>query len=164
MNPLNRAITRACTDAGYRARLLADARQGLAEAGIDVPDDIDVRVHESKPVTVLIVLPAAKGLDLGHSTRRTPCGPVADVPEGLELEIDNYRFAELPRIVDNEGDMFRFLQGFRWSAGDWDMESAVLWSRATKTFVGRWKRSVADKPCRRSLSTISTLADSTISI
>ena len=66
--------------------------------------------------------------------------PISIPAEGLELEIDNYRFTEYPRIVDNEGDMFRFLQGFRWSAGDWDMESAVVWSRATKTDVTQQPR------------------------
>jgi hypothetical protein len=30
MNPLQRAIVRTCTDAAYRARLLADPRKALA--------------------------------------------------------------------------------------------------------------------------------------
>lgn len=69
-----------------------------------------------------------------------PCGspnriPEADaegVPcEGVLLEIDNYRFAEVPRIIDNNGDSFRVLQGFRGVAGDWDWETALTWSRAT---------------------------------
>jgi outer membrane receptor protein involved in Fe transport len=69
-----------------------------------------------------------------------PCGspnrlPDAVIPgvtcDGLELEIDNYRFTELPRIVDNDGDSFRLLQGFRGSEGNWDWETALTWSRAT---------------------------------
>ncbi len=69
-----------------------------------------------------------------------PCGspnrlPDAVIPgvtcDGLELEIDNYRFTELPRIVDNDGDSFRLLQGFRGSEGAWDWETALTWSRAT---------------------------------
>ena len=69
-----------------------------------------------------------------------PCGspnriPEADVEgvdcDGVLLEIDNYRFAELPRIVDNEGDSFRVVQGFRGTEGDWDWETALVWSRAT---------------------------------
>lgn len=69
-----------------------------------------------------------------------PCGspnriPEADaegVPcEGVLLEIDNYRFAQVPRIIDNNGDSFRVLQGFRGAAGDWDWETALTWSRAT---------------------------------
>lgn len=56
-----------------------------------------------------------------------------DVPcSGLSLEIDNYRFTELPRIIDNDGDTFRFLQGFRGSFDKWDWETALTWSRATK--------------------------------
>ena len=58
---------------------------------------------------------------------------MADVPcEGYELEIDNYRWTAVPRVVDNDGDVFRFLQGFRGEMGSWDWESAVTWSRATK--------------------------------
>jgi iron complex outermembrane recepter protein len=61
-----------------------------------------------------------------------------DVPcSGLELEIDNYRFAERPRIVDNDGDTYRFLQGFRGSYDKWDWETALTWSRATKDDITR---------------------------
>jgi iron complex outermembrane receptor protein len=70
-----------------------------------------------------------------------PCGSpnrlsddlIPDVPcTGLELIIDNYRFAELPRIVDNDGDTYRFLQGFRGEMGEWDWEAAFSHSKATK--------------------------------
>ena len=49
---------------------------------------------------------------------------------GLALDIDNYRFAELPRVVDNNADYFRIVQGFRGTLGEWDWESAVTWSKA----------------------------------
>ena len=52
--------------------------------------------------------------------------------EGLDLIIDNYRFGQVPRIVNNDGDMFRLLQGFRGSQGDWDWETAVSYAKATK--------------------------------
>lgn len=55
--------------------------------------------------------------------------------EGFALQIDNYRWAQVPRVVDNDGDTYRFLQGFRGDWGDWEWESAVTWSRATKEDV-----------------------------
>lgn len=60
-----------------------------------------------------------------------------DVPdEGLTLIIDNYRFAEVPRIVVNNGETWRLLHGWRGTlAGRWDWETAVLWSRSKKTDV-----------------------------
>lgn len=70
-----------------------------------------------------------------------PCGSpnrlddalIPDVPcSGLELTIDNYRFAEYPRIVDNDGDTYRFLQGLRGEIGEWSWESAIAYSKATK--------------------------------
>ena len=76
-----------------------------------------------------------------------PCGSPNRLPdsvlpsqvpcEGLELEIDNYRFAEVPRIVENDGSVIRLLQGLRGSAGKWDWESAVVWSRAEKEDITR---------------------------
>lgn len=71
-----------------------------------------------------------------------PCGSVNRLPDsvigtdvpctGVALEIDNYRFTEYPRTVDNDGDVIRFLQGFRGTMQDWDWESAVSYSKATK--------------------------------
>ncbi|KAA9130177.1 TonB-dependent receptor plug domain-containing protein [Marinihelvus fidelis] len=75
-----------------------------------------------------------------------PCGSPNRLPdsiigtevpcEGLQLEIDNYRFAELPRIVDVENETYRLLQGFRGSFGNnWDWDSAVLYSKASRDDV-----------------------------
>ena len=56
-----------------------------------------------------------------------------DVPcEGYDLRMDFYRFAETPRVVNNDGDSYRLLAGFRGSAGDWDWETAFVTSQATR--------------------------------
>ncbi len=72
-----------------------------------------------------------------------PCGSIHRLPDsvigtdvpctGLALQVDNYRFAELPRIVENDGDTFRLLQGFRGDLKDWSWESAAVWSRSEKS-------------------------------
>lgn len=57
-----------------------------------------------------------------------------DVPcEGLDLIIDNYRLAEVPRIVDTKGEVYRILAGFRGTFGtDWDWDSAIIHSEAKR--------------------------------
>lgn len=55
--------------------------------------------------------------------------------EGVELVMDNYRWTHVPRSVDNDGRVFRFLQGLRGSLGEWDWEAAVTWSEATREDV-----------------------------
>ncbi len=63
-------------------------------------------------------------------------GLPASVPcTGLELEIDNGRFAEAPRIVDNDGETYRFLHSFTGSYRDWDWDTALIWSLAKKEDV-----------------------------
>lgn len=74
-----------------------------------------------------------------------PCGSPNRLPDsiigtdvpctGLELRIDNYRWAEAPRIINNDGDAFRVLAGLRGVLGDWDWESAVTYSEATRDDV-----------------------------
>ena len=76
-----------------------------------------------------------------------PCGSPNRLPdsvlpsqvpcEGLELEIDNYRYHEFPRIVENDGNVLRLLTGLRGQAGRWDWEGAVVWSRAQKDDLTR---------------------------
>jgi outer membrane receptor protein involved in Fe transport len=71
-----------------------------------------------------------------------PCGSVNRLPDsiigtnvpcsGLSLTIDNHRWVTAPRVVDNNGEDFRILQGFRGTIGDWDWETAASWARATK--------------------------------
>jgi outer membrane receptor protein involved in Fe transport len=81
-------------------------------------------------------------LRVGAQNYWNPFGPVGSpnrlpglldtqFPEGLQLEIDNYRWAEFPRIVDNDGESWRILQGLRGTNGGWDWETAVLWNKAT---------------------------------
>ena len=74
-----------------------------------------------------------------------PCGSPNRLPEsvigagvpcdGLAVTIDNYRFAEVPRIVDNDGETLRALQGLRGQWGAWDWETAAAWSRSSKKDV-----------------------------
>ncbi len=72
------------------------------------------------------------------SPNRLPDDVIPDVPaEGLDVLIDNYRYTEVPRTVDNSGDVWRLLQGFRGSAGAWDWEAAALYSRATREDITR---------------------------
>lgn len=67
---------------------------------------------------------------------------MAGVPAtGLNLLVDNYRYGLVPRIVDNDGDMRRLLQGLRGAAGDWDWETAVSYSKATKDDITRNRQS-----------------------
>ncbi len=63
-----------------------------------------------------------------------PTGAIyADVPDdGYELNMDLYRFDEYPRITDNDGEAIRVVAGLRGALGDWDWESAVVWSEATR--------------------------------
>ena len=97
--------------------------------------------HPTSPVSTSKFIVAADNYynPLGPcgSANRLPDSLIgADVPcEGLALEIDNYRFSELPRSVDNDGKTFRFLQGLRGSLGDWDWETAVSWSKDRKEDV-----------------------------
>lgn len=84
-NPLKQAVARACTDADYRRRLLADPHPALAELGIDVPVGVEIHVHEPTDDKMLLVLPAAHGFDLRDAVPEMPAGPVADVPPALSL-------------------------------------------------------------------------------
>ncbi|MEM7220827.1 MAG: TonB-dependent receptor [Pseudomonadota bacterium] len=71
------------------------------------------------------------------SPNRIAEADAAGVPaEGVELEVDNYRVVA-PRVVDNDGETYRFLTGLRGTWNDWDWEGAFTWSRAEKTDITR---------------------------
>lgn len=72
------------------------------------------------------------------SPNRLPDDLIPDVPcEGLELEVDFYRFAEVPRIVENDGNVFRILAGVSGTQYDWDWEAALVYSVATREDLTR---------------------------
>lgn len=69
----------------------------------------------------------------GSGPNRLPESLTGDfTAAGFDIVLDNYRFAEYPRVVENNGDTYRFLQGFRGMIGDWDWDSAVSYSKAEK--------------------------------
>jgi anti-anti-sigma factor len=107
MNPLKQAIVRACTDAAYRARLLADPRKALAEEGIEVPLSIEVRVHENTDNKIIAVLPGLQAAELREHTRQLPSGPAADVPPGLTLEWQGSALIAKGRIDTNTAPALR---------------------------------------------------------
>ncbi len=106
-NPLKQAIVRASTDAAYRARLLADPRKALAEEGIDVPPEIEVKVHENTDNKIVAVLPGPQVAEIRERTRQLPRGPVADVPSGLTLEWEKTALIAKGRIDTNTAPALR---------------------------------------------------------
>jgi outer membrane receptor protein involved in Fe transport len=67
------------------------------------------------------------------SPNRVPGLSEEDVPcEGVPLMFDFYRWVEYPRIIENTATTWRFLQGFRGSWGDWDWDTAIVWSEAER--------------------------------
>jgi iron complex outermembrane receptor protein len=67
------------------------------------------------------------------SVNRLPAEITGDfTADGFDIVLDNYRFAEFPRVVDNDGESFRFLQGFRGDIGDWFWDGAFVHSEAEK--------------------------------
>ena len=55
------AIARAWTDGAYKARLVSDPHAALAEAGVEVPVGLTVKVVENTADTQHLVLPVAPG-------------------------------------------------------------------------------------------------------
>lgn len=84
-NPIRMAIIRACVDAEYRARLLANPPEALAEEGLDVPAGVHVVVHEPGDDTIVLVLPGESAPQIAETSAAPPDGPVADVPAGLTM-------------------------------------------------------------------------------
>jgi anti-anti-sigma factor len=98
VNPVKQAIVRACTDAAYRARLLADPQQALAEEGLEIPPGVEVRVHESTDEKLLVVLPGPQAVAIQERTQQLPTGPVADVPAGLTLSWQGHELIATGRL------------------------------------------------------------------
>lgn len=107
INPVKQAIIRACTDAAYRARLLADPRTALAEEGVEVPPGIEVRIHENTDNKIIAVLPGPQSAELRDRTKDITDGPVANVPAGLTLEWQGSALIAIGRIDTNAAPALR---------------------------------------------------------
>lgn len=58
-------IDRACRDAAFLDRLVRNPAQALAEAGVVVPADADIRIHRPRPGRLLLTLPPMLAGDRG---------------------------------------------------------------------------------------------------
>lgn len=118
------------------------------ESGLEVFADMYWYQSSTERINAPSVDLSSVPLRVGASNYYNPLGPIGspnrlpdsvigtDVPaEGYELNMDLYRFEEYPRIVNNDGEAFRLLYGLRGTAGDWDWESALTWSKATRDEV-----------------------------
>ena len=57
-------VDKALADAEFRARLLADPKSVTAdEFGINIPDILDIQVHEANKYTFHVILPLGPELD-----------------------------------------------------------------------------------------------------
>ena len=58
-NTYSKIMTKAWSDPDFKARLLADPKAVLAEAGVQVPDGIHMKIIEDTSDVINIVLPAS---------------------------------------------------------------------------------------------------------
>jgi len=84
-NPLAKAIMRACSEPEYRARLINNPRKALEEEGIQVPEDVNVVIHESSEDVLRVVLPCMTA-GLPDKSKEPFFGAVKDAPAGLGME------------------------------------------------------------------------------
>ena len=56
-NPYGQLIAKAWSDEGFKARLKADPKAAMKEAGIDVPEGVDIEVVESTQEKAYLVIP-----------------------------------------------------------------------------------------------------------
>jgi hypothetical protein len=57
MKQWGQVVARAWSDDAFKQRLLADPRTVLAEAGLPVPENLQLEVHEATPTHLHLVLP-----------------------------------------------------------------------------------------------------------
>jgi hypothetical protein len=58
MKQWGQVVARAWTDEPFKERLLAEPQAVLAEAGLPVPPNLTVQVHEATPTQLHLVLPS----------------------------------------------------------------------------------------------------------
>jgi hypothetical protein len=63
LSPLQEIQLRAAVEPDFRARLLADPRAVLAEAGLEVPTAVEIAVEESTADRLVLALPPAVDAD-----------------------------------------------------------------------------------------------------
>lgn len=78
-NPLQEALIRSCTDLAYRKRLIDNPRSALAEAGVMVPQGVELVIHVASDHHVPLVLPG-KGTGPGKAKVHVPDAPKSNAP------------------------------------------------------------------------------------
>jgi Nitrile hydratase, alpha chain len=53
-----RAVSRSWSDAAFKKRLLANPREALRDAGVDIPSHVQVNIAEDSASVINLVLPA----------------------------------------------------------------------------------------------------------
>tara|TARA_R110002072_G_scaffold51389_4_gene137935 strand:- start:6624 stop:9578 length:2955 start_codon:yes stop_codon:yes gene_type:complete len=127
----------------YVTHEISDSLEAFGELSWYYSDTNTIR-HASTPLSAVAKLRVAAD---AFYNPFGPCGSPnrldalftaqgATVPcTGLEFELDNYRFDQVPRSVDVDGNTFRVVGGLRGTWAEWDWEGAFTWSRADRKDV-----------------------------
>ena len=83
-----KVITKAWRDPAYRARLVADPRAALSEAGVEAPAHLDFKVVENTDTLVHLILPPPPSAEISEESLALVSGgwiPAAQTHFGLGL-------------------------------------------------------------------------------
>ncbi len=87
-----KAVARAWRDKAFRATLLADPKTALAEAGIEVPAGVTIKVLEDRADKLHLVIPSAAGRQIADADLEGVAGA-----GHRETQIEKYRH----RLLDH---------------------------------------------------------------
>lgn len=96
-NPLQEALIRSCTDLAYRKRLIENPRSALAEAGVTVPQGVELVIHVASDHHVPLVLPG-KGTGPGKAKVEIPEAPKNTAPSAFSATWHGKSLAVAGRI------------------------------------------------------------------
>jgi hypothetical protein len=83
MKQWGQVVTQAWSDEAYKQRLLADPKAVLAEAGVAIPPNLQVRVHAATPDEFHLVLPAPPQAPAGQKLSEAELDQVAGGDWGI---------------------------------------------------------------------------------
>jgi hypothetical protein len=85
-----KVVAKAWSDADFKARLRKDAGAVLKEEGIQVPENMSVKVVENSDTVVHLVLPAHPGAELSFEELDRVAGGMGPVYERGAVDISKY--------------------------------------------------------------------------
>lgn len=149
LSAVKRVLANSASDTNVQSQLVSDPKRTLTDAGIEVPDGVEIEIHQNTDDQLCVVLPALESAEQTELKRKVTESDSGEIPADIEIEWLGPDSLSVGGTVDSQtaATLRQFLDKVNYDT-DLDLKGVKFFSSQGIGILVRTQKRLANSGCR----------------